>query len=283
LLLFDPAGAQPKTDREKEHLIGSVKSVRSEVTDYDRDSSPRKGRARQLDTVTYDVNGNEVERIIYDDYGFLVGKEIRTYDANDVLIETRLSDPKGPMMERRVYGVDNGKLAQIITYGPKNVAVLKQIDAYDANGRLQQELYFDPDKLRGKTVYKYDQSSNISEVNFYLADGSKAIAPIGPCLGAHRVIYTYDKERRLDTAIAFEPDGKMKQSWRYAYSSKGQVAEDTRESDWSITKFVNAYEYDSHGNWVKQVSNVTFTDRSNLMGGGPTSRRTETLREIIYY
>jgi hypothetical protein len=114
-----------------------------------------------------------------------------------------------------------------------------------------------------------------------LADGSKAIAPIGPCLGAHRVIYTYARAGRLETAIAFEPDGKMKQSWRYAYTSKGQVAEDTRKSDWSSTKFINVYEYDSQGNWVKQVSAVT--DAYKLMEGGPTSRRTETLREIRYY
>ena len=281
--MFDPAGAQPKTDKEKENLIGAVQSVRSQVTAYDRDSSPRKGRARQLDTVTYDAKGNEIERIIYDDYGFLVGKEIRDYDADGVISEIRLSDPKGALMERRIYTFNNAKLAQIVSNNSNNVTVLKQVDTYDAKGRLKEELYFDPNKLAGKTAYKYDQSSNISEVSFYLGNGSRAVAPIGPCLGAQRVVYTYDKERRIETKVAFELDGQIKQSWRYTYTSKGQVAEDTRESFWSITKFVNVYEYDSTGNWVKQVSNVTVTDQSKLMEGGPTSRKTETLREIRYY
>ena len=42
-----------------------------------------------------------------------------------------------------------------------------------------------------------------------MGNGSKAVAPIGPCLGAQKVVYTYDKERRIETKVAFELDGHV--------------------------------------------------------------------------
>lgn len=107
-------------------------SVRSQTADYLDDNSKEKGRTKQLDTVTYDTNGNESERIIYDDYGFLVGKEVHTHDAKDNLTESVLSNPKGVVMERRAYAHDNSKLVQIITYDGKGRAVLKQVNSHDA-------------------------------------------------------------------------------------------------------------------------------------------------------
>ena len=90
LLLINPAVAQ-KADREKEGLLGAVHSVRSQ-TAYLDETSKEKERTKQLDTVTYDTNGNESVRIIYDDYGFLVGTEVHTHDPKDNLTESILSD-----------------------------------------------------------------------------------------------------------------------------------------------------------------------------------------------
>lgn len=281
LLLFPSAGAQKRLDREKENLLGAVRSVRSQMTDYVGGNLQEEGRTKQLDMVIYDTKGNEVERTIYDDYGFLVGKEVHTHDASGNLIESVLSDDKGAAMERRVYTYDNGKLIQLVSYDGKDNAVLKQVNSYGENGRLREETYYDPKKAAGKTVYKYDEKGNVSEVAFYLANGSKAVAPIGPCLGAHRVIYSYDVTGKPIKVVAYEPDGELKKSWQYSYNPKGQIAEDIREDAWSRTTFVYAYEYDSRGNWIKQIA--TVHDQSKLSQTGPNERKTMIMREIAYY
>lgn len=281
LLLSNSAGAQKKPDREKENLFGVVRSVRSQMTDFIDEKLQEKGRTKQLDVVTYDTKGNEVERTIYNDYGFLVGKEARTHDAKGNLIESILSDPKGAVMERRVYTYNNDKLTQIVSSDGKGNVGLKQANSYGDSGRLREETYYDPKKAVGKTVYKYDEKGNVSEVAFYLANGSKAVAPIGPCLGAHRVTYSYDEKGKPIKVIAYEPDGEVKKSWQYSYNPKGQIAEDIRESVWSRTKFVYTYEYDSHGNWIKQIA--TVNDQSKLSQMEPHERKAIISREIAYY
>lgn len=281
LLLFNLAGAQKKLDRENENLLGAVRSVRSQQTDYLDGNLHKQGRTRQLDMVIYDAKGNEAERTIYDDYGFLVGNEVHTHDANGNLIESILSDDKGVVMERRVYTYDKGKLTQIIIYDGKGNAGLKQVNSYNEDDQLREETYYDPNKAAGKTVYKYDERGNISEVAFYLASGSKAVAPIGPCLDAHRVTYSYDEKGRPLKVVAYKTNGELKRSWQYSYNPKGQIAEDIREDVWSRTTFVYAYEYDSHGNWIKQIA--TVNDQSKLSQMGPDEWKTMITREIAYY
>ena len=51
-------------------------SVRSQTSDYPDENSKEKGLTKQLEYVTYDTNGNESERIIYNDYGSLLVKEV---------------------------------------------------------------------------------------------------------------------------------------------------------------------------------------------------------------
>lgn len=282
LFLSNLAVAQT-TDREKAGLLGAGHSVRSQTADYLDENSKEKGRTKQLDTVTYETNGNESERIIYDDYGFLFGKEVHTHDAKDNLTGSTLTDPKGVIIERRAYTHDNGngKLVQIVTYDGKGRVVLKQVNSNDAHGRLSDETYYDPKSAVGKTVYKYDENGNISEVAFYRAGGSKAVAPIGPCLGAHKVIYLYEGQSKPNKVVAYEPDGEMKKSWKYTYNREGQVAEEIRESVWSSTKFIYTYEYDSKGNWIKRTA--TVTDQSKLSDTGANERKTVTSRVITYY
>lgn len=281
LLLFNSVGAQKKSDREKENLLGAVRSVRSQMIDYVDGKLEEKGRTKQLDIVNYDTKGNEAERTIYDDYGFLVGKEVHTHDAHGYLIESVLSDPKGVVMGRRVYAYDNSKLTQIVGSDGKGNVGLKQVNSYGENDRLREVSYYDPKKAVGKTVYKYDGKGNISEVAFYLANDSKAVAPIGPCLGAHRVTYSYDEKGQPHKVVAYEPDGEVKKSWQYSYNPKGQIAEDIRESAWSRTTFVYTYEYDSHDNWIKQVATVNHRPKLSQME--PHEGKTVILREITYY
>jgi len=274
------AGAQKQSDAEKEKLIGPVKSVRSQMMKFSSVEATEPGITKQMDVVVYDTKGNEIERTIYDDYGFLVGRQVQTYDVKRNSMESVLSDEKGSLMGRRVYVYAGPSITHVTSYDAKGSPGMRQVNLYGADGNLLEETYFIANKRAAKTVYKYERG-NLSEIAFHLADGSKADATIGPCLGAHRLTYAYDDQARPVKVIAYETDGKFKKSWQYTYDAKGQMREDTRESEWSRINFVYAYEYDSHGNWTKQTATVT-TDRKGFDPGTDKSKTVIT-REIVYH
>jgi len=281
LLLFYSAGAQNKSDREKANLLGPLRTVRTQTIDYSDETLKESLGSKERDTVTYDQKGNEIERIIYDDYGFLVGKEARTYDAQGNLTESVFSKSTG-INERHVYAYENGKLIRIITYDPKDKVELTQVNSYGKDGLLFEEKYSVGTKALGKTIYKHDQKGNLSGVSFYLGNGAKAIASIGPCLGAHRVTYSYDKQDRLIKVVAYEPNGELKSSWKYSYDAKGQITEDIRETLWSKQTFAYEYEYDSRGNWTRKI--VTKHYESKIAMDMENSTATSVIsREMSYY
>jgi hypothetical protein len=293
VLLSSSLGAARQPDREEADLLGAVRSVQSRMTDYADGAAQDEASVRQLGSVAYDSKGNEVERTVYDDYGFLVGKEARTFDAGGNLVESVLSDPKGKVLERQVYAYADGRLAQIVYHDGGGKAGLREIHSYAAAGRLGDVTYFEGKEAVGRTAYGYDDEGRVAEVAFYLADGSRAVAPIGPCLGAHRMTTSYDEMGRPVEVVAYEPDGDKKKTWLYAYNSKGQLADDRREDASSITIFAYTYEYDSRGNWTRQIAIMTGQRKpspqmavvEHLMEAPeePYERRTIISREIAYY
>ena len=287
LLLFSLSATQKGPDREGANLLDAVRSVRSQMTEYsDADS---QSRTRQMDLVAYDSKGNEVERTIYDDYGFLVGRQVHARDADGNLVESVLSDPKGAVMERQVYAYAGGKLAEVVGDDGKGNVGLREVSAHDGDGRLREVTYFAGKRAVGRTAYSYDGKGRVSETAFYLADGAKAVAPVGPCLGAHRMVSTYDEMDRPLKVVAYDPDGTLGRSWQYSYDRNGQMVEDIREDAWSRTTFAYTYEYDSRGNWIKQIAVVSDRRKSDGLAPddndrmAPLQRKIITSREIAYY
>ncbi len=290
VLTFCLVGNGQKSDRERANLTGPVKAVR------EMSEGPKSGSG---DTVTYDENGNEIERVMISDFGELMGKQTQTFNSSGSLQKSTFLDPKGLKKEESIYSYSNGKLSQILRFDHKGVLREKTVRTFDSSGNVLEEVYFDPNIARAKTVYKYDDEGNAIEMAFFLSDGQKAHAPVGPCLGAHKVTYTYDKARRPITKAAFETNGREKKSWTYSYTDSGDYLKYTIKSGSSTTSISYSYEYDSKGNWVKSTS-VTETDNHMLeliqkaTGSKATPEETQafkdattitrvTRREITYY
>ena len=281
LLLSYSAVAQEKSDREKADLLGPVRSVRSKTVDYRDETLKQSLGTWDAETVTYDEKGNEIERITSLAQGSLYGKEVRTYDAKGNLIENVLSTDAG-VHERRVYAYEGGKLISIVSYDAEGKVESKQFNSYGKNGLLLEEKYFVGKRPFGKTVYKYDQIGNLSEVAFYMPNGTKSIALMGPCLGAHRVTYAYNEQRKPTKVVQYNPDGEVKESWQYSYDSKGLVTAKSFEYGSLKQTDVYAYEYDSRGNWIKKIANTDFGPK--IPGQlAPRSTASVTSREISYY
>jgi hypothetical protein len=279
-LLCGAADAQTKTDREIAGLLGAVKTVSSRQTSYSGVEAKTEGQTRERDGVTYDKLGNEIERVVYDDYGTLIGNEIRKFSAAGNLTESILYDPQKALLEKQVFTYTGNKLTQIVTFDDKGAETLKQINTYDAKNRLTVETYYVAGKAFGKTLLKYDAAGNLSEAAFFLADETKAVAPVGPVAGAHREVYTYDAKKQVTGIVSYLPDGKQQRDLKYVYNAKGNITEDLTSSGTTRRKFVFTYEYDAGGNWIKQTG--IQTDVSTSTTKSP-DRKTVVTREIAYY
>jgi antitoxin component YwqK of YwqJK toxin-antitoxin module len=259
-LLASTATAQVKqSDREKANLIGKVKSVTSSSADFADGKIEGKGYSlKPPETVLYDEAGNEVEDQMVSDFGEQMGKSIKKFDSDHQLLENVWVDPKGSVVRKDVFVYADGKLSEIKTFDDKNLLREKTGRVYDEKDRLIQEIYYDPAKPVAKTVYVY--SSGVTqpvEIAFFLTDGRKATAPVGPCLGAHRIVITYDENGRTLSEDMYEVTGELKKSYRWAYNDKSNITSYVTKSSSSTVTFVYSYEYDAKGNWVKQTATGT--------------------------
>lgn len=283
LLLFSLTATKEVPDSVRENLFGPVRTVGAEMKQCSGDEAEAHCLSRQLDIVTYDSKGHEVERIIYDDFGFLAAKQALTRDVDGNLTGSVLSDPKGKVVERQVYAYSGGKLAEIVERDDMGKVALRQVSTYGDDGLVREVTYYDAKKAVGRTVYHYDAQGRGSETIYYMADGSKAIAPIGPCLGAHRMTYEYDDKGRSARVVAYEADGALKKSWQYSYNSKGDIAEEKREDSWSYETSTISYEYDLQGNWIKRIAVVKDQPKPGRSDMPPSDRSVIHLRKITYY
>lgn len=297
LLLVGLTAAHQKSNREEEDLLGPVRSVSSQMThrllEMDLGEPETKDRPQRQDLVVYDRQGNEAERTIYDDYGFLVGRQVARRDPDGHLVESILSDPKGTVMARYAYVHADGKLAETVHYDRQGKVELREINSFGEQSRLSETTYRTAGISVGKTVYRYDSAGRRSETAFFMPDGAKAIAPIGPCLGAHRITFTYDEQGRPREAVSYEPSGVMKKSWLYAYNDKGLVSEEKLEDSYDHTTNTHVYEFDPRGNWIRRtttmirrpkIDRLSAEDRKAYPGlMEPTKARTTIERAITYH
>lgn len=298
LLLFSiAANGQTKTDRERANLLGPVKTVRESFTRY------RNAKPESRDTVTYDQKGNEIERSMVSDFGEKMGKQEQTFDSLGQLKESVFTGEKGNIVERHKYSYVDGRLVETLSYDGKGTLREKTVRTRDVHGNLTKETYFDPTMPRGETVYKNDSNGKAIEIAFYLTGNKKAYAPIGPCLGAHRVTFGYDDKGRTVSKAAFETDGKLKKSWTFEYDPHGNLTLYVVKSGSLTTTVSYKYEYDSRGNWIKRTSVYDMDDPvfdTLLKASGKTATPEEkkkieeerakyapspeiTTREITYY
>jgi hypothetical protein len=279
LLVVGLVLGQKKVDRELAKLVGPVKTVSEQRARYSG-ARPEPG-----DTVTYDLQGNEIERVMISDFGELMGIQTRTFNADGSLRESTVI-AKGSVQRVDKYVFQAGRLTQILVHDHEGILKQKISKTYDPAGDLIEETYYDPETARARTVFRYEENGNLIETAFFLSDGRKAVAPIGPCLGAHRITYKYDSQKRIISSSAFETDGNEKKTWTYVYDERGNYSLYTIKSGSSTTRITYAYEYDSNGNWTKRTSmsenDDSFLEQMlNATGKKPTPDESRAKKERL--
>lgn len=254
LVLCVAAHAQIQSDRDKANLRGAVKSVR-EMSDP---SGPRSGKG---DLVEYDDLGNEIRREMVSDFGEPMGTLVREVKPTGLTYKVELFSPEGVKTAHTNYVYHLGKLVNIQNFDivPKKFRDLAAM-TYDSSGFLIQESYMIVKDFEAKTLFENDDQGRPIEMAFFKMNGQKMIATIGPCLGAHKVVLTYDKKGRPVTKTVFDVDGSEKKRWAYSYDENDNYREQVIRSPSSMTRIRFVYEYDQSRNWVTRTTETSTDD-----------------------
>ena len=276
------ARAQGGSDREREGLVGRVSAVRAE---YVRVTSAGNGSTTDrpptpMGTVTYDAAGNYAVREVFDDYGFPVGKETFAY-AKGRLAGSRLVDPKGRVLERRAYAYGAGSSYERVTITDQSGRAYDERYQRGPGDRVDAIRYVSGTKEGGTTAFTYRGAPDKpDEVAFFRPGGGPATAPVGPCLGAHRLVYRYAGGRISEREL-YEADGSLKRKSTFTYDGHGNVAQEARTDGPMKSLIRYEYRYDDRGNWIRRTETIRFD-----VGGAPERQSSivrVTTRAITYF
>lgn len=175
LLYAIPVASQTKTDKEREGLVGPVKSVQVYLVEFTKkDEGTRHLRYR----TTYNTDGNISERVTFDRSGAITAKYIHTYDGNGRstgyeeyvgLLDKTLSGPR-----RHVYTLNaEGRKVEYIVFESNETIGTRFVYKYDAKGNLiEEQWYAHTGQLGGRTVYTFDDKGNQTSQTAHQADGA---------------------------------------------------------------------------------------------------------------
>ena len=272
------AAAQDGSDREREGLVGRVSAVRSEYA-AETTLEPRRPPT-PLGRVTFDVAGNYAIRDVFDDYGFPVGKETFDYSGGR-LTGSRLVDPKGRVLESRAYAYGSSAKYERVTITDGSGQAYEERYKRGPGERIEAIRYVSGKKEGGTTAFIYRTvPDKPDEAAFFRPGGGPATAPIGPCLGAHRVVYRYADGRISERAL-YEADGSLKRTSSFKYDGHGNVIEEARTEGPMKSLLRYEYRYDDRGNWTRRKDTIRYDV------GAPPDRQSSivrvTTRTITYF
>ena len=262
-----------RVDRDKAGLRGPVHTVRLETEE--------DGTRRFDGASTYDADGYLALREDVSDFGERMGTTTFRREKGR-LVEEIVRGPGGEELQRMRVARGPGPRQESVTVTSREGTYIER-HAYDRSGRLLETVYLVGGKTMGRTVLTYASSADPVEIAFFDGRGRRAVASVGPCLGAHRLTYRYTDGRLVERTL-YEPDGSVKQMSTYAYESRGEIVEEVRKTASALVRFTLAYEFDERGNWIRRTA--TIEPRTKELDGewrqDEPSRKT-VHRVITYY
>ncbi len=175
-----------------------------------------------------DEKGNRVEYRIVQPDGANGEKNLYKYDERGRLIETKVLEHKGTLLSRIVHAYDarGRQSSQIIYNADGSVSSVSRV-TYDARGRVAERNRFDGDMLTYRVRYKYDRAGRLVEQE---TAGSvlETDFPPSEVHAPGRVVYVYKAAGRPAEAVAYGPDGSVRERILFEYDSRGNWVKRTR-------------------------------------------------------
>lgn len=263
------------SDREKNGLVGPVKSVHVEM----ESNLLGQSTVSQQYTEIFDERGNLIERIKFSSPNEQYPSEKWGF----------VYDSKGNILERRYYGSDeiivrkdqyaytneaSGKQTEIISYaygadGSNGEFIGGEKYFYDSEGNLKEEYYLPNDRsVTTKKIYTYDAKGNkTTEIDY--CPGCSAILS--------KKVMVYDKNGKIIETQEYKGDSSLLRKNRMSYDERGnQISISSYDSDGHLEfKEIRSYEYDKIGNWIKRIERI---DHKNSKQSVIT-----IFRKIVYF
>jgi len=215
-----------KTDLEEMKLVGKVMSI--EEYSYKPESETNEDQKekgsfilQETSGTLFNDEGRITEKFYFDTTGTINKKEVCVYDNTGRKIETN-------------------------TYNPEGILIYKEVYKYDANWKeIERTISKADSSLFKKFEIKYNNRGQMVEVYKYDSTGGLEV----------RDVYKY-----RDYKEPFEINryllGRLVFIWTFEYDSLGNITsyEQNAELNHRYKKRYYLYEFDSIGNWTKQVA-----------------------------
>jgi len=257
--LPDRLNAAPgqKTDKEREGLFGSVKTVYVEIGKMSKDGSGKwvSGPRMPWLSTTYDLKGNRIEEDQLYNEEALNFKSVFVYDSKGIPKEGVETDFKGTVVFKWHYTRETALKIKEKRVFPNGKLFSTSVYLYEDSGNLIEEVRSHSlSENSFKWTYTYDGAGRMLEESFYLIRSKPLLNQKGLSLN-YKSVYRYGKEGHPTEKIHFGPTGVVESNKRYRYK------------------------FDAEGNWISQTAWESF-DRSGTTILEPTE---VTFRKIKYY
>lgn len=251
------ASVTDKTDKAREHLLGSVNNVHVEISKIvQKEGQWREEPPMPWLSTTYDPQGHQIEEVQIYTHKELDFTSVFTRDAKGILTEGIEYDAKGNVAFKWNYTKDvtSSKIVEH-RFQPDGTFFSKTSYHYDASGNLVEENRFPPhSKNHFKWIYKYDdKGQKIEESHFLIRSGIRP-GQLVKSLNS-RLVFVYDKSGVLKKETLYDGMGNMT----------------------SLRHF--EYKYDKTGNWISQ----TTLESLEKQGESPLIPTEITHRKITYH
>lgn len=250
--------AASKTAQEENDLIGPVRTVTTRMQGFSV-------------TETYEREGQLIDAVIHLDHDNSSTHYTFGYDAQGDIQEELATDSAGGLVYRKVFAHAYDDAArEIAEVSASSVGEFHQADfsTYDHRGQLAEHLFiggmgskrnvFD---VLGRLIY-----------SAWFRDGRLV----------SELVRTYDAQGRLVRHASYSASGVLTGEDLYQYDEQGRRILTTTQhtNSGGPTRWVTTYEYDDHGNWIKELIRSEGAPTSE-----PTAAANTTLRErvIEYY
>ena len=210
----EAAARKLKSDAEDEGLRGRVKTIFVEVQDLSGTWTVQQRRPSQF--VSYNEAGNVTQKAGY--------------------------DYKGNLFQIRAYGYVDGERASNDKtieneYDPPAMIV--------ASREGESKMKNDP-RYSFQYKYRYDGGGRLAEVAWYGNSGKLWL----------RYVYNYKNSNELEELV-YRADGTLNQKYVTRLDAQGNKIEESSfntKTGAVDNRYAYAYEFDRHGNWIKQTT-----------------------------
>jgi uncharacterized protein YcfL len=262
-----------KTDLQKSELNGNVKSIEEKYFEgAEKFGEPVKTKLKNITIVLFDKSGKFIEnKTLYPD-GSLKGMNTYKYNKNGKLIEDKWFQSEGLEMYH-IYKYDKkGNNIEDNHYESNGKLIAKTINKFDLNNNeVDSRVYVSNGSLYRKTLSKFDDDNFKIQEEVSEFDGSRLVV-------IKKESMENDERGNVIKENSYDEKGNLEYFYMYNYDEKDNKLEETFSkeggnikktnkhnklghcfegveylNDVLKDKFINVFQYDNKGNWVKRI------------------------------